>query len=253
MDLYAATDLETPYRLPFDQAMQVLKTGKIDKEMGLMGWGSNYTFLVSVQCDETSLLAVYKPRKGERPLWDFPDGTLCQRETATFLTSEALGWRLVPPTVMHEGTRGEGSLQLFLMHDPEQHFFTFSEQEIPQLKKLSVFDAVVNNADRKGGHCLLDSDRRLWGIDHGLTFHTVNKLRTVIWDYAGQPIDDDLLADLEKLCARLDDEEDSYTQQMLTLLSSVEVKAQRMRARRMLQSKKYPLPGPGPNRPWPPI
>lgn len=251
--LYAARDIETPQRLPFDRALALLERGRVTEEHGLMGWGSNYTFLVSVADDEISALAIYKPRRGERPLWDFMSGTLCQRELAAFLTSEAIGWRLVPPTVLRQGPRGDGSLQLFIHHDPEEHFFTFDAAMAPQLKKMALFDYLTNNADRKGGHCLVDAERRLWGIDHGLTFNAIFKLRTVIWDYSGQPIPNALLADIERFCALLDDPNSAYLNALCGLLDENEQQAFRARVQQLLASKKFPLPGPGPNRPWPPI
>jgi hypothetical protein len=235
------------------QVLDVLESGQIEEEVGLLRWSSNYTFLVTVSLRDVTLNAVYKPRRGERPLWDFPDGTLCLRERAAWLTSEALGWSVVPPTVLRDGERGLGSLQFFVEHDPERHYFTLDETFAPQLQRLSLFDVVANNADRKGGHCLVDATGHLWGIDHGITFHAQHKLRTVVWDFAGQPIAGPLLADLESLAAQLATEYGAYRTEMETLLSADELAALTARVRRLLRAGKYPQPGPGQNYPWPPV
>lgn len=239
--------------ITFDRVMEVLEKGKIDAEHGAIRWSSNYTFLISVAQDDTEIMAVYKPQRGERPLWDFPDGTLCYRERAAFLTSEALGWQIVPPTVLRDGPRGLGSIQFFIDHDPEYNYFSFDESLLPQLMRLAAFDYLVNNADRKGGHCLVDSQNHLWGIDHGITFHASNKLRTVIWDFAGQPVPDTLLEDIEKLCVTLENPQDTFRQQIDRLLHDAEVRAFQKRIHRILKTKQYPQPGPGPNYPWPPV
>lgn len=235
------------------RAREVLERGEVVEEVGLLRWSSNYTFLLTVKLDDTSLSAVYKPRRGERPLWDFPDGTLCLRERAAYVTSEALGWELVPPTVLREATRGLGSLQFFVDHDPERHYFTLDESFAPQLQRLALFDVIVNNADRKGGHCLIDVDEHLWGIDHGITFHAQHKLRTVIWDFAGQPIPDVLIEDTARLAALLDDPASPCAGELTRLLSADEIAALRSRLRRLLRTRSYPKPGPGTNHPWPPV
>jgi hypothetical protein len=235
------------------QVLEILEKGAVDTEHGMMRWSSNYTFLVSVTYEDTSLMSVYKPQKGERPLWDFPDGTLCYREVASYLTSEALGWQIVPPTVLREGPRGLGSVQFYIDHDPEINYFTFDETLIPQLMRLSAFDYIVNNADRKGGHCLLDGAGHLWGIDHGITFHTSPKLRTVIWDFAGKPIPDELLTDLERLCGQTEDSTNPFRKGLDGLISEREIASFQARLRHLLRSKKYPQPGSGPNTPWPPV
>jgi uncharacterized repeat protein (TIGR03843 family) len=239
--------------LTIDRVLHVLEKGTIDQEYGIMRWSSNYAFLVSVTLDEISLTAVYKPQKGERPLWDFPDGTLCYRELAAFLTSHELGWDIVPPTVLREASRGLGSLQFYIDHDPQVNYFSFDERAAPQLMRIAAFDAVINNADRKGGHCLLDEHGHIWGIDHGISFHQAHKLRTVIWDFAGQPIPDPLLSDLERLCMVLEAANSDYRQRINSLLSPAEIEAYRQRLRRLLNERCYPLPGPGPNYPWPPV
>jgi len=254
-DIHTAREFDEPVTLAYDRVLTMLNCGDVQTEHGLMRWGSNYTFLVTVREDDTAFLGVYKPRMGERPLWDFPDGTLCQRETAAYTLSEALGWHIVPPTVLRDGPRGIGSVQVFINHDPNRHYFTFDNDgdKVPQLQRMALFDALANNADRKGGHCLVDENERIWGIDHGLTFHSMTKLRTVIWDYAGQPIPQPLLSDLSELCGKLDDPQDAYYQALDKLLSQAEMGALRRRINGLLQNGTYPMPGPGPNRPWPAV
>jgi hypothetical protein len=236
-----------------ERVLEILEKGTVEAEHGMMRWSSNYTFLISVVHEGVSLPTVYKPQRGERPLWDFPDGTLCYREVASFLTSQQLDWQIVPPTVLREGPRGLGSLQFYVDHDPEINYFTFDESLTPQLMRLAAFDHVVNNADRKGGHCLLDSSDHVWGIDHGITFHSAPKLRTVIWNFAGQPIPDHLLADLDKLCEEIGKPDGAYRQKLNKLLSDREIGAFQARVRHLLRLKKYPQPGSGPNVPWPPV
>lgn len=243
----------TALPLPAARILDILATGQIDEEYGLLRWSSNYAFLIAIALDGASVSAVYKPRAGERPLWDFPDGTLCYREMASFLTSEQLGWQIVPPTVLREGARGLGSMQFFIDHDPAINYFTFDEAMQPQIERIAAFDVIVNNADRKGGHCLLDAAGHIWGIDHGITFHQANKLRTVIWDYATRPIPDTLLHDIERLLIALTDAECAYRRQMGALLATGEITAMRHRLERLLKTRTYPAPGPGPNYPWPPV
>jgi hypothetical protein len=251
--IHTARSLEDPITLPYQVVVNALEHGDIQEEIGLMRMGSNYTFLVQVRYEEHSFLGVYKPRLGERPLWDFPDGTLCQREAAAYVVAEALDWSIVPPTVMRVGSRGEGSLQAFVDHDPSRHYFTFEEQHDAQLKQVAALDAIINNADRKGGHCLLDSDDHIWCIDHGLCFHSMDKLRTVIWDYAGQPLPAAIHQDVERLCQQLDDDTSLVSQKLNALIAPYEMKALKLRLHQLLNSNAYPLPGDGPNRPWPAI
>jgi uncharacterized repeat protein (TIGR03843 family) len=172
----------------------LLERGEVELK-GRMPWSSNATFLVGVCHEGAESDAIYKPRRGERPLWDFPGG-LYRREVAAYRLSVALGWDVVPETVLREDAPlGEGSLQRFVDADFSEHYFTLLEREElhPQLKRMAVFDLLANNADRKGGHCLLTEDQHVWGIDHGVCFHDEPKLRTVIWDFAGEPIPDDLM------------------------------------------------------------
>ena len=185
-----------------DDDAPVLADGTIEV-VGRVAWSSNAALLVTVAMNDAEILAVYKPQRGERPLWDFPDGSLCRRETAAFVVSDALGWGIVPSTVLREGPYGIGAVQRFVEHDPDEHYFTLLEENIEQFTRFAAFDIVVNNADRKGGHCLRElATDHIYGIDHGLTFHAGPKLRTVIWDFAAEPVPADLLADLASVRAR---------------------------------------------------
>lgn len=268
MDEANLTPSDDPQALSFGEVLRVLAQGEIEDDHGLLPWGSNYAYLITVRemppadeaeappdaDDPLALLAVYKPQRGERPLWDFPEGTLCKREVATFLVSEQLGWEIVPPTVLRGGPYGLGSVQFFVDHDPEINYFTpFPEASQLQLMRIAAFDYLVNNADRKGGHCLLDARGHLWGIDHGLCFHPMPKLRTVIWDYAGQQLADPLLQDMEGLCEVLSLRESPFRCALLDLLNEREVGTLQMRVERLLKSRRYPQPGAGPNYPWPPV
>ena len=181
-----------------EEILDTLLHGEITLQ-GQFVLGYNYTFLVEVEGNEFSLKAVYKPDKGQQPIWDFPDYNLSKRETAAYLVSDYLGWDLVPATVLRKtGPLGPGSIQLYVDHDPNQHYFTFSENTRARLQPTALFDILINNADRKGGHILLDSSNKIWLIDHGLCFHEEDKIRTVIWDFAEQPIPENLIFDLKQ-------------------------------------------------------
>jgi hypothetical protein len=246
-----ATDL-LPQIITVERIMRLLRCGQIFEEHGRLRWSSNYTTIVTVKDNELETLAVYKPQRGERPLWDFPEGTLCYREVAAYHLSDQLGWDIVAPTVLREGPKGLGSIQFFIDHDPALNYFSLSDEFIPQLKTLAAFDALANNTDRKGGHCVVDGRGKLWGIDHGICFHHESKLRTVVWDFAGEPIEERLLTDiqmvLDDLCSR-----GSLYHELEKLLSRAEIEALKTRAKRLLQRRTYPHPGPGPNYPWPPV
>lgn len=176
---------------------QTLENGEITLQ-GQFILGSNYTFLVNVEHEGAEIPAVYKPMRGEQPLWDFPEASLAGREVAAYLVSEALGWGLVPLTILRDGPLGPGSLQQFIEYDPNYHYFTFRESDRLRLRTVALFDLLVNNADRKGSHVLLQKrTRHLFAIDHGLCFHIDDKLRTVIWDFAGEAIPPELLSELE--------------------------------------------------------
>jgi uncharacterized repeat protein (TIGR03843 family) len=213
-----------------------------------MPWSSNGTFLVTVATGDGSVRAIYKPGRGERPLWDFPDG-LWRREVAAYALSDALGWSLVPPTIEvgEEAPLGQGSLQLFIDADFDQHYFPLKEEgrRDRQFKRMATFDVVANNADRKSGHCLLDARGGIWGIDHGLCFHVQTKLRTVIWDFIGEPVEDDDAADIERLLAG------GLPDQLTRLLHPEECRALEKRGRRLLREMKLPEPLTDHPYPWP--
>lgn len=215
---------------------------------GRLPRASNMTFLVEVAGDRGTALAVYKPGRGERPLWDFPP-CLYRREVAAYLLSEALGWGLVPPTVERDGPYGEGSLQAFVPADFEQHYFTLRESSAcrDRLERICAFDVVANNADRKSGHCLLAPDGIVYAVDNGLTFHVEPKLRTVIWDFGGEPIPRPLLADLRRLARA------GPPAPLAALLEPVEQEALRARVRGLLDEGRFPVFPGGHSVPWPPV
>ena len=204
-------------------------------------------------------LAVHKPQRGESPLWDFPSGTLHRREVAAYEVSRALGWELVPPTVISlQGPFGPGSLQRFVPHDPQWHYFRVLEEDDPaslgQLRAMVVFDLVIDNADRKGGHVLIESssctgvDGRLRLVDHGVSFHTERKLRTVAWDFAGERIPDELR---ERVGALQDDLDDALQARLAPLLSPAEIGALRSRIGRVVALERFPEPMGRRPYPWP--
>lgn len=231
-------------------ALRLLESGPI-RVRGLMPDCSNYTYLAGVGSRDAPTLAIYKPAQGETPLVDFPEGTLGQREVAAYLVSEALGWSVVPPTVYRsDGPMGRGSLQLFIQADVRQHYFTLMPAREADFQVMAAFDWIVNNADRKSGHCLLDADGRIWGVDNGLTFHPLPKLRTVIWDFAGQAVPERLRTDAERL-ARCLVPGNPLRQSLEALLSPEEIRALGRRARGLADLDRYPEP---PSRwayPWP--
>jgi uncharacterized repeat protein (TIGR03843 family) len=191
-------------------------------------------------------MAIYKPERGERPLWDFPPG-LYKREIAAYRLSEALGWGLVPPTICRDGPYGEGSVQLFVRADFEQNYFTIREhsEHRERLERLCLFDILANNADRKGGHCLLGEDGAVYAIDNGLTFHCDWKLRTVIWDFGGEPIPSGLLRDVKRVLTR------SVPSELSDLLDRDEQQALVRRARAVLRAGCFPEDTTGRRYPWP--
>lgn len=177
-----------------EQLRTALQCGNYELK-GQFVLGSNYTFLVDVHHEGASYPAVYKPSRGEQPLWDFPENTLALREVAAYLVSEALGFHLVPfTTLRNDGPHGVGSLQQFIEYDPNYHYFSFSNEDRQLLRPVILFDLLINNADRKGGHIFFENEtHKLFAIDHGICFHEEDKLRTVLWDFAGQKIPADLL------------------------------------------------------------
>jgi uncharacterized repeat protein (TIGR03843 family) len=209
---------------------------------------TNATFLVEVGLNGARALAVYKPERGERPLWDFPPG-LFKRELAAYHLSQALGWGLVPLTVRRDGPYGEGSLQEFVHADFTQHYFTLCEDPAhrDQLARICAFDLVANNADRKSGHCLLGPDGRIWAIDNGLCFNVDPKLRTVIWDFAGEPLRDAVRDDLRRLVKQ------GLPPTLAELLDESERDTLLARAKRLAHAGRFPAEGGGDRYPWPPV
>ncbi len=210
------------HRFAPEEIEDLLRTSEIlDGE--LVPQGSNYTFAVKMSAENLQFWGIYKPACGERPLWDFPYGTLHLRERCSFLVSRHLGWHLVPPTVIREGPHGEGSLQLCVPYDGKSNYFTLRAEARPELLLLAAFDVMVNNTDRKGVHCFKSEDGRVWGIDHGLTFHSEPKLRTVIWDYAGFSLPKERVRDVNRLDEDLRNGESPLRREMDALLESEEV------------------------------
>ncbi len=228
--------------------LDLLGSGAITVK-GRMPWSSNITLLAEVSRDGETALAVYKPLRGERPLWDFPPG-LYRREVAAYRLGEALGWALVPPTIERsDAPHGPGSLQLFVEADFEQHYLTLAEraEHREQFQRICLFDLLTNNADRKSGHCLLAADGRVWAIDNGLMFHAEPKLRTVIWEFAGQPIPHHLLADLRRLA------KGGVPADVAELIEPAEQHALLGRARALAKRRAFPQDASGARYPWPPV
>ena len=226
--------------------LSLLRGGELEVR-GRMPWSSNGTFLVEVAHDGASCLAVYKPGTGERPLWDFPRG-LYRREAAAWVLSEALGWGLVPETIVRDGPLGEGSVQRFVDADFEQHYYTLVEDPVTHdtFRAMAAFDVVANNTDRKSGHCLrAKDDGRIFGIDNGLCFHPDPKVRTVIWEFGGEPLPLPILDDLERLLVLLPGD-------LAPLLDEEELTGVADRARRLLRTGELPDADPsGRCYPWP--
>ena len=220
--------------------------------LGLLPRSSNYTFLARAGEGDDAVLVVYKPRRGEIPLWDFPEGTLCQREVAAYVVARSLGWPNVPPTILRDGPEGVGSVQRFVPFDPEAHYFTLEPERADDFRRVALFDVVVNNADRKGGHCLLGEDDAIWVIDHGVCFsEEPHKLRTVIWEHVGEVIEPALLEDLRRFDRETTDGPVGDT--LDALLAQDELTAMRARIEAVLAAGRFPEPGPGRPYPWPPV
>lgn len=231
-----------------ERARAFLAEGDLEL-LGRIPWASNATLLARVRHRELEGLAVYKPVKGERPLWDFPPGTLYRREVAAYLVSEQLGWRLVPPTLVREGPLGVGSLQLYVDADAEVTAFELLAAGNAALPRIAAFDVVTNNADRKAGHCLMGEDERVWAIDHGVCFHAEPKLRTVLWDLAGHPLEAADVADLEALAAAAAG--GGLAERLAELLAADEIAAVVERSLGLARAGRLPAPGSGRAYPWP--
>lgn len=239
--------MPTDERSPTTGPLTLLRSGIVEVQ-GRMPWSSNGTYLVTVSGEDgLHGVAIYKPGRAERPLWDFPDG-LYRREVAAFELSVALGWPFVPATVERDDAPlGPGSLQLFVDADFEEHYFTLVEKSSHHavLRRMAAFDVLSNNADRKGGHCLLGVDGRIWAIDHGLCFHTQPKLRTVIWDFAGEPLDAGDLEDVSRLTR------DGLPPPLLSLLRQDEARALERRVAALARHGRLPEPRSERPYPWP--
>jgi hypothetical protein len=221
--------------------------------VGLLHGASNYTFLAELGPHQLGpLKAVYKPARGESPLWDFPAGSLYRREVAAYELSKILGWPRIPPTVARrEAPHGPGAVQLFIDAD-RRHFLGSNRDDTDTWRRVALFDVITNNADRKSGHCLFDSEDRVWVIDHGLTFHVENKLRTVIWDFAGEELPQDLCGDVERSLLEID--RGPVGQTLGHLINAAELRVLKRRLRAVLERDwKFPEPTSAWSIPWPPV
>jgi uncharacterized repeat protein (TIGR03843 family) len=259
-------------------AIDLLSNGTMEIE-GRLTDASNTTLRAVITLDDVVARCVYKPVRGERPLWDFPNGTLAGREFGAYLVSEAVGWGIVPPTVLRVGPLGEGMCQLWIDEDRQRDDplvafvprrrvpagwyrvasaqdetgrpYTLAHSNDPALARMALFDVVVNNADRKGGHVLGTVDGEVYGVDHGVCFHTDDKLRTVLWGWAEKPVPDEAAEDLTRLRSCLDG---PLAAALAEHLTRAEIKAVRTRTAMLLRRRCYPQPSPGwPALPWPPI
>lgn len=223
-----------------ERAVRLLSQGRVTL-VGRILASSNAIFLATVEDEDLRALAIYKPRRGERPLWDFPRDSLCLREVAAYVVSQALDWPLIPPTVLRDGPYGPGALQLYIDADPQANYFTLRDGRLPDLLPVALFDVLVNNADRKGGHLLLDRQGRVWAIDNALTFNAEPTLRTVIWDFAGEPIPEEHLAGLHQLQKRLA-RRSTLRQALARLLDEGEIGALQARLEELLERATFPYP-----------
>jgi len=237
--------------LTVDEAVDLLTHGELSVEGRVMD-ASNATFYCAVSADGRSAACVYKPIAGERPLWDFPDGTLAEREVAAYEVSAASGWDVVPPTVYRDGPAGPGMVQLWVDVDETVDIGRFMRRrDLERLREIAVFDAVINNADRKGGHLLPLGSGHVFGVDHGVSFHVEDKLRTVLWQWAGARLTASATDELGRLRAALDG---ALGERLGELLTRREVRQTRLRIDRLLATRRHPEPsGDWPPVPWPPI
>jgi uncharacterized repeat protein (TIGR03843 family) len=234
-----------------EEAIALLQRGELSIEGRLVD-ASNATFYAAVSCDGRTAACVYKPIAGERPLWDFPDGTLAEREVAAYEVSAALAWGIVPPTVLRDGPAGPGMVQLWVDSDETVNIARFMRRrDVDQLRRIAVFDVVINNADRKGGHLLPMPDGHVYGVDHGVCFNVDEKLRTVLWQWAGDRLPPGMCKVLTELRAELDRH---LGERLGELLTRRELTRTRSRVDRLLRTGRHPEPtGDWPPVPWPPI
>jgi uncharacterized repeat protein (TIGR03843 family) len=233
-----------------DAALALIRDGVLDIEGRLVD-ASNATLYCTVSLDGLSAPCVYKPVRGERPLWDFPDGTLAARETAAYLVSVATGWNVVPPTVLRDGPFGDGMVQLWVDGEEGVDLGRLIRSDSQPLRRMAVYDVVINNADRKGGHLIPMPDGHVYGVDHGVSFHRQDKLRTVLWSWAGDRLPDDAVDTLCELRAEL---EGPLAEALHALLTRREVAATVRRVDRLVESRQFPRPsGEWPAVPWPPF
>jgi uncharacterized repeat protein (TIGR03843 family) len=245
-----ATPEEQPVTLDVAEALDLLRTGSLSVEGRLVD-ASNTTLYCALSAGGITTACVYKPVRGERPLWDFPDGTLAQREVAAYVVSAALGWNVVPPTVLRDGPYGEGMVQLWMDGDESVDLTRLVRDDLPPLRRMVLFDAIVNNADRKGGHLIPMPGGHVYGVDHGVSFHQQDKLRTVLWSWAGEALPEEAVDALSEFRALL---EGSLDDALSALLTRREVVAVRRRVDRLLRDRRYPEPsGDWPAIPWPPF
>jgi len=238
-----------PRTATLERIVQLLAQGHLELAGRLLS--SNAIFLATVEDAELRTLAIYKPRRGETPLWDFPDGSLGLREVGAYLLSRVLGWPLIPPIVLRAGPYGVGTVQLYIDALPEAHYFVLRDERRADLLPVALFDLLTNNADRKAGHLLLDGWGRIWAIDNALTFHAEPKLRTVIWDFAGEPIPGAYLEDLRALQTRLKPRS-ALSRTLAKLLSRRDLAALRCRLEALVQEGVFPPPDPTRRQvPWP--
>lgn len=236
--------------LALDAVLRLLREGEISVEGRLVD-ASNATLYCAVTLDGVTAAAVYKPVRGERPLWDFPDGTLAGREVGAYLVSQVTGWDVVPPTVMREGPYGPGMCQLWVDVDPAVDLAALARSDHPDLRRMAVLDAVINNADRKGGHLLPRQDGRVQGVDHGICFSAEDKLRTLLWQWRGDRLTDEAVEVLSRVRAELEGE---LGEQLHGLLTVTEVRTTVDRVDRLLATGRHPQPSDEwPAIPWPPF
>ena len=240
----------TVAKLPSEEVLRRLSEWEVDA-IGLHPDGSNYVFVVRLSDGDSEIYAIYKPSSGERPLRDFPFGTLHNREWAAYRVATALGWPNVPPTVIREGPHGIGSVQLYVDADFSRHYFNERDNKLTQYEPVAVFDVLINNADRKGGACLIDANEKVWAVDHGLTFNPLARRRSVMFEFNGMPYSEMHLASLDHLSGELRRTESSLASELKSVLDDHEFDSLLSRCDEMIESGHFPTLDPNYNVPWP--